>query len=66
MLSSHKTITNSYPISPNPSQHFTSFQRASNNSFEFTAPLRTKTTEFHQKGREAKHDEPQHKSFTQN
>ena len=66
MLSSHKTSTNSYPLSPNPSQHFTSFQRASNNSFEFTAALRTKTTEFYQKGRETKQDYQQHKSFTQN
>lgn len=66
MLSSHKTSTNSYPLSPNPSQQFSSFQRASNNSFDFTAALRTKTTEFYQKGRETKHDEPQHKSFTQN
>jgi hypothetical protein len=73
-MSSNKTIptnsfNNNYPLTPNPStgQHFSSFQRGYNNSFEFKVPLRTKTTEFYQKGRDGpKKDELQNKSFTQN
>lgn len=54
---------NNIPSSP---QHFSSFQKGYNNSFELRSPLRTKTTEFYQKKEGPKKEELQNKSFTQN